>query len=144
MELEKKVKFLEIAYAGVLADAVRYFDKEGVLETVTDQKRKEQLMMGKTRADSLGIKEAQDVFKKSCEIYNCAKWEIEEEEDGFTAINQSCKLCAMAKQMTNANPCHIYCLNPMEGMVKGVNPDSTYEVLETLWDGKECRVKIKG
>jgi hypothetical protein len=49
----------------------------------------------------------------------------------------------MAKKMQGASPCKVYCLNPMEGMVKGVAPDAEFEVLETLWDDKKCRVRVR-
>lgn len=41
MDLEKKVQILEAAYVGVLADSVRCFNNEGILEKITEQKRKE-------------------------------------------------------------------------------------------------------
>ncbi len=143
MDLEKRVKILETAYAGIQADAVRCFDKQGVLERVTEQKRKEQLALGKQQAERFGIQKAEDVFTRLPEIFNCATWEIKREEVGFTAQSKACKLCAMAKQMSKASPCRIYCLNPMEGMVKGINQNSTFEVKETLWDGQKCSIEVR-
>jgi hypothetical protein len=143
MDLEKRVSMLETAYAGVQADAVRCFDNMGVLERITEQKKREQLALGRVQAERFGVKKAQDVFEKLSEVFNCAKWIIEKEEDGFVAESKACRLCAIAKQMSKASPCRIYCLNPMEGMVKGINPDNTFEVEETLWDGLKCRIRIE-
>lgn len=143
MDLEKRVKALETAYAGIQADAVRCFDSEGVLDKVTERKKKEQLLMGKQQAERFGIKNAEDVFSKLSEVFNCAVWNIKRDEDGFTAESNACRLCAMAKMMGKASPCYIYCLNPMEGMVKGLNQNNTFEVKETLWDGLKCRIEIK-
>lgn len=44
MDSDKQVQILQMAYAGVLADAVLQFDKEGVLQHVSDRKRLEQLV----------------------------------------------------------------------------------------------------
>ena len=143
MDLEKKVQILELAYAGVLADSVNCFGKEGVLEKVTEEKKKVQMALGKQQAERYGIQKPEEVFTKLAEIFNCASWEINREGDGFIAESKMCKLCAIAKKMGTSSPCCIYCLNPMEGMVKAINPNSTFEVMETLWDGQKCRIAVK-
>jgi hypothetical protein len=142
MDLEKRVRILETAYAGIQADAVRCFANLGVLDKVTELKKKEQLAMGKAQAQRFGIEKAEDVFIQLSKVFNCAAWEIKKEEGGFTAESKACRLCAMAKQMGKASPCHIYCLNPMEGMVKGINNSSVFEVKETLWNGEKCSIKV--
>ena len=143
MELEKRLRILELAYAGIQADAIRIFDQAGILDNVTEQKRREQLAMGSRQAEQFGITKAEDVFNRLSEIFNCATWDITPEGEGFTAQASACKLCAMAKRMGTASPCRIYCLNPMEGMVKGLNPGSTFDVASTLWDGEGCLVKVQ-
>ncbi len=142
MDLEARVKTLELAYAGIQADAIRLFDQEGILEKVTEQKYREQLAMGKRQAEQFGIKKPEEVFKRLSEIFNCAVWEIGEGEDGFTAVSHACKLYAVAQRAGKVSPCRIYCLNPMEGMVKGLDPDGTFEVKSTLWDGPRCEIRV--
>jgi hypothetical protein len=51
-------------------------------------------------------------------------------------------LAAIAKNTGAPCPCSIYCLNPMEGMVKALTPNARYEVRETLWAGENCRVEV--
>lgn len=143
MDAEKKIIFLELAYAGALADSVRCLKNEGILEKVTEQKKKEQLAFGKQQAERFGIQKPEEVFLKLSEIFNCASWEILNTEEGFTAESKVCKLCALAKRMGTDSPCYIYCLNPMEGMVKGIDPTKEYNVKETLWGGEKCRVTVK-
>ena len=143
MDLEKRVQILEFAYAGVLADAVQCFAKEGILEKVTEEKKKVQMALGKQQAERYGVQKPEEVFTKLSEIFNCASWEISCEGDRFIAESKVCKLCAIAKKMGTSSPCYIYCLNPMEGIVKAINPDSIYEVMETMWDGQKCRVAVK-
>lgn len=143
MDLEKRVKILELAYAGVLADSVRCFAKEGILEKVTEEKKKVQMALGKQQTEQFGVQKPEDVFTKLSEVFNCASWEINREGEGFIAESKVCKLCAIAKKMGTSSPCYIYCLNPMEGMVKAINPNSTYAVMETMWDGQKCRIAVK-
>lgn len=143
MDLEKRVQILEFAYAGVLADATNCFGREGILEKVTEEKKKMQMALGKQQTERYGVQKPDEVFTKLAEIFNCASWEINHDEDGFIAESKVCKLCAIAKRMGTSSPCFIYCLNPMEGMVKGINPNAIYEVMETMWDGEKCRVAVK-
>jgi len=44
METEKRLKMLQLFYAGVLADSVRRYSEAGILADVEAQKEKEQKM----------------------------------------------------------------------------------------------------
>lgn len=143
MELEKKVKLLQIVYAGALADSVLRMGREGILDKVTSQKREEQILTGKTRASQFGIEKPEEVFTKLSELFGCANWTIVNANEGFAAEATGCMLCAMAKKAGAECPCNIYCLDPMEGMVKGINPDLSFDTVETLWSNKKCRIEIR-
>jgi hypothetical protein len=143
MDQAQQIKILQMAYAGVLADAVAQYDKESVLESVTERKRQYQMATGKMSAQQFGVSKPEEAFTKLVELFGCANWRISPEDGGFTAESTQCMLCGMAKKMQGASPCKIYCLNPMEAMVKGLEPEAEYEVLETLWDGEKCRVRVK-
>lgn len=97
---------------------------------------------GKTKAAQFGITRPEEVFCRLTEIFGCARWEITAEAGGFAAETKSCKLCAIAKSIGAPGPCDLYCLDPMEGMVKGLAPELQFAVVETLWDGSKCRVEI--
>lgn len=142
MENEKKLKVLQRFYAGVLADSVLQLGNEGVLEKVALRKRNEQLATGKLRAQQLGISTPEQVFEILPEIFECANWKVEKNESGFDAQATNCMLCAMAKKIGAKSPCNIYCLDAMEGIVLGINPDSEYRVESTLWDSDCCKVKV--
>jgi hypothetical protein len=142
MELEKKVKLLQVIYAGALADSALRLGKEGILEKTTTEKREEQMATGKLRAAQFGIGKPEEVFTKLGEIFGCANWTVESDNKGFTAEATGCMLCAMAKKIGAQCPCNIYCLDPMEGMIRGIDQDLTYEVLETLWSGQKCKVNV--
>lgn len=142
MELEKRLKLLQIIYAGALADSVLRMGKEGILEKVTAEKREEQMLTGKLRTAQFGIGSPEEVFTKLAEIFGCANWTIESDNEGFTAEATGCMLCTIAKKIGAPCPCNIHCLDPMEGMIKGIDPDLKYEVLETLWSGRNCKVDV--
>jgi len=139
---EKKMITLQQAYTGVLADSVRQLGIEGVLERVTARKKQEQLKSGGIMAAQLGITEPSEVFSGLSDIFNCAKWEVISNKNGFTAEASACMLAAMAKRADAPCPCSIYCLNPMEGMIKALASNANYEVRETLWTGERCRVEV--
>jgi hypothetical protein len=145
MDSIEKVQILQMAYAGALADTVLQLSKEGVLENVTSRKRQEQINTSKMRAAQFAITKPEEVFLKLSEIFGCASWEIiSNTNGGFTAQTRSCKLCAIAKKIGAPSPCRLYCLDPMEGLIKAVKNDAVYTVEETLWDGSKCSVKVGG
>jgi|LAHS01.1.fsa_nt_gb predicted ArsR family transcriptional regulator len=144
MELEQKFKLLQAIYAGALADSVLRMGKEGILEKVTSEKREEQMITGKFRTTQFGIEKPEEAFLKLSELFGCANWAVENESGGLTAEATKCMLCAMAKKMGTQCPCNIYCLDPMEGMIRGINPNFTFNVIETLWSGQKCKVNVDG
>jgi hypothetical protein len=144
MDKDKQIQLLQLTYAHVLADATRQFGQEGVLESVTARKRQEQLATGATKAAQFGIATPEAVFTTLSAFFRCANWQISPNGDGFTAETGSCVLCGLAKKMGAPSPCRLYCLDPMEGMVKGLKPAAEFMVEETLWDGTKCRVEVKG
>ena len=142
MDTEKKLQTLQMVYAGALADFVLQMDKEDVVDKVRERKRVESMAMGKTRASQFGITNPEEVFTTLSELFKCANWVINKAEEGFFAENNVCMLCAIAKRIGAPSPCYIYCLDPMESMVTGINPDANYKVVETLWDGQKCLVEV--
>src|SRR5210317_531361 len=142
MQNEKKIQLLQLTYAAVLADAADQFAKENILQNVIQRKKAEQMATGKMKAEQFGITSPEAVFTRLAEIFNCAAWEIQNAEKKFLAETTTCKLCAIAKKINAPAPCYLYCLDPMEGMVKGLNPHATFTVEETLWNGEKCRVLI--
>ena len=142
MQNEKKIQLLQLTYAAVLADAADQFAKENILQNVIQRKKAEQMATGKMKAEQFGITSPEAVFTRLAEVFNCAAWEIQRAEETFVAETTACKLCAIAKQINAAAPCYLYCLDPMEGMVRGLNPNAGFAVEETLWDGKKCRVRV--
>lgn len=143
MDNEKHIQLLQMTYAHVLADSVLQLGQEGVLENVTRRKRQEQLAAGEKKAAQFGMSRPEEVFTTLSAFFRCAQWQIIAQNGGFTAEANSCVLCALAKKMGAPSPCRIYCLDPMEGMVKGVEPEAEFVIQETLWDGQKCRVEVK-
>lgn len=142
MELEEKVKLLQAIYAGALADSVFRMGNEGILEKVTSEKREEQMQTGKYRAVQFGIKNPEEVFFKLSELFGCANWAVESDNADFKAEATKCMLCAIAKKMGAQSPCNIFCLDPMEGMIRGIDPTYSFDVNETLWSGQKCKVNL--
>lgn len=97
---------------------------------------------GKANAEQFGVSRPEELFSKLTDIFGCATWEIKTEDGGFSAETKSCKLCAIAKRMGAPGPCDMYCLDPMEGMIKGLAPEMKFTVGETLWNGSRCQVKV--
>ncbi len=142
MQNEKDIQILQMTYAAVLADATAQLAKENVLKNVTQRKKAEQMATGKMKAEQLGVTSPEAVFTRLAEVFNCAVWEIQNGEEEFVAETATCKLCAVAKKISAPAPCYLYCLDPMEGMIKGLNPSADFVVEETLWRGEKCRIRV--
>jgi hypothetical protein len=144
MDSNKQVQVLQMVYAAALADMTLQLNKEGILERVIERKHLEQMQSGKMRAAQFGIAQPADVFLKLAELFDCASWTIKQNEDGsLIALSSVCKLCAIAKKMGAPAPCHLYCLDPMEGMLKALKPLAAFKVQETLWNGAKCVVRVE-
>jgi len=79
---------------------------------------------------------------KLSDLFNCACWEIDKKGSQFSAEARGCILCAAAKKFMTGSPCKIYCLDPMEAMIKSIDPAIQFKVQETLWDGDKCKVEV--
>ena len=140
--LERKIKALQMAYAGALADSVLRYSQFNILDRVCKGKRDEQMKTGAVLAARFGIKEPKQAFGNLQDLFGCADWVFEDTETGFTAVCGNCMLCALCKKMGTESPCLIYCLSPIEASIKGIKPDAQFELIKTLWDDTQCEVKL--
>ena len=140
--LEQKLKTLQLYYAAALADVVVRFGNEGVLDKITEQKRSEQMKNGAGLAARFGVTEPKMAIEKTRDTYGCADWVCTDTDSGFRAVATKCTLCAISKQMGGFNPCCIYCLSPMEAMMKGVSPEAVVSITGTLWDSDKCEITV--
>jgi len=140
--LEHKIKKLQLLYAAALADAVYYYGSEGILERVTKLKKSDQLKNGKNLATRFEMSEPKHAFEKTRDTYGCADWICQDTDSGFEAIAKNCMLCSISKAKGNYSPCQVFCLSPIEAALKGIAPDSEFNLIGTLWNSAECKVKI--
>jgi hypothetical protein len=137
------IRLLRGMYAGALADAATQMERAGVLEQVTARKRQEQMATGAARARQMGITDPSQVPVVLSDLFRCADWKTAPTEAGFVAETRTCMLCGIAKKMGGARPCEMYCLHPMEGMIRGIDPSLRVTTTETLWDGQMCRLEAR-
>jgi hypothetical protein len=143
MNDQDTIRLLRGMYAGALADAATQMERAGVLAQVTARKREEQASTGAARARQLGLTDPSQVPVVLSAVFRCADWKAERVETGFVAETRTCMLCGLSKKMGGARPCEIYCLHPMEGMIRGIDPSIAVTVTETLWDGQKCRLEAR-
>jgi hypothetical protein len=142
METEKRLKMLQLFYAGVLADSVRRYAEAGILARVTEQKEKEQKMAAKGQLAQLQIKTPADIFRLYSEVFGCIPWNVEETEERVTATGNSCLLCAIAKKMDLPKPCSIYCINPVRAQIGALDGGYRLKVASTLWESDKCQFEV--
>ncbi|MFW6016126.1 MAG: hypothetical protein ACOCRK_06780 [bacterium] len=142
MNDKTKLQLLQNIYAGVLAESTLYYDKADILKKVEEEKKKMQFAMAERQNTLLNNKEAKDIFNNLSEIFGCAKWEVNKEDNKIIAIANSCKLCSISKSIGSGCPCNLYCLNPIKAMAKGLNNNIEFDVKETKWQGDKCYIEI--
>jgi len=143
LTLEQKLKTIQLGYAAALADSIIRYGNEGILEKVAEQKRSEQMRNCSLLAARFGVTEPKQAIEKTRDTYGCANFICTDTEDGFEAIATSCLLCSISKQMGGRfSPCRIHCLSPMEALIKGVSPNSNFNMLSTLWESDRCVIKV--
>ena len=143
MDDAKSLNILRGMYVGALADACLRYLKAGILNDVADAKHQEQLKAGPMTAAFLGISTIPDAFLALQDIFACANWKVEKNAGNFLAIASSCQLCAKAKQIGAGNPCGIYCLSPIQGLIMAIEPSAKFKVDSTLWKGEKCQVRVE-
>ncbi|MDD3708543.1 L-2-amino-thiazoline-4-carboxylic acid hydrolase [Aminobacterium sp. MB27-C1] len=143
MNLEEKFKMLQLCYAAALADSTLRYSNEGILEKIMGQKRNEQMKNGAMLAKKFSVQDPKQAFVNVQNLFGCASWNCEDIENGFFAVNMSCILCSMCKKMGASSPCQIYCLSPIEAMIKGIKPSATFSVRKTLWNDDKCFVTVE-
>ena len=89
---KQKIKLLQVIYAGALTDSVLRFGNEEILNKVTLEKREEQMKTGKYRAAQFGIEKPEEVFLKLSELFGCANWVVENENESLNAEATRCML----------------------------------------------------
>jgi hypothetical protein len=143
MDSAEHIRILQFTYAAQLADTVARYGRAGILDEVTEARRRQRMAAGAAQAAQLGIAGPQDAFTVSAELFGCADWSVTSEPaGGFVATAERCLLCGMVKKAGGPSPCRLFCLDPIEGMVYGLEPDAVVDVQETLFDGGRCRVRV--
>jgi hypothetical protein len=143
MEPTQHIRILQHAYAAQLADSTTQYGKAGVLEQVTEARRAARLKGGAATAAQMGVTEPAAAFTTSAALFGCADWAVAPDDAGFVATASRCLLCAMVSQMGGPSPCRLFCLDPIEGMIAGLEPGAAVDVEETLFDGGACRVRVR-
>jgi hypothetical protein len=144
METEKRLKMLQLFYAGVLADSVRRYSEAGILAPVTVQKEKEQKMAARGQLAQLQISKPAGIFSLYSEVFGCIAWNIEETDKILTARGHSCLLCSIAKKMDLPKPCNIYCINPVRAQIEALEGGYSLNVASTLWESDKCEFEVSG
>jgi hypothetical protein len=143
MDTQQHLRLLQITYAAQLADSVRRYGEAGILERVTDEKRAERRAAAPAQVAQLGVTKPEAALTTSAELFGCADWTaVETGDGGFDATATRCLLCALVKKAGGPSPCRLFCLDPIEAVVQALQPEARLEVLETLYEGERCRVRV--
>lgn len=142
METEKRLKMLQLFYAGVLADSIRNYSEAGILEIVESRKKMEQRLAARGQLTQLNIRTPEELFETFSGVFGCIFWNVEERPGLTKAIGTSCLLCAIAKKMDLPKPCNMYCINPVRALAEGISEENQLNVISTLWETDKCEFEV--
>lgn len=143
METERRLKLLQLFYAGVLADSTGNYERFGILNQVTEKKSLEQKIMAPGQLAQLGVTSPEQLFEISSEIFGCIKWRVENYGEYLISRGNQCMLCSIAKKMDIPQPCFLYCINPFSALLSEIETGWNLVVLETLWEGTQCQFELR-
>jgi hypothetical protein len=140
--MEQDLKTLQLFYASALADSVYHYNNAGILSLVTEKKAGQQALTAASQLKQLKISTPEQLFELFSRTFGCIKWDVKTSSDKVLASGNHCLLCSLAKKMQTAQPCFIYCINPLKAMLKAMEPSYKLEVEHTLWDSNYCEFKV--
>ena len=139
----QKLSVLRNLFTRLQAETISRYAKAGVLNEIEEERRILSISSGKISAQLLSINEPEEAFSSPASIIDCATWRITNNEKSLTAVCTGCKLAAMCKNLYTYSPCNMYCLNPIEGIIKALKTDVEFKVKSTLMSGDNCFVEVK-
>jgi len=140
--MEQNLKTLQLFYASALADSVYHYINAGILNLVTEKKAGQQALTAASQLKQLKVNTPEQLFVLFSRIFGCIKWDINTTSDEVIARGNHCLLCSLARKMQTAQPCFIYCINPLKAMLNAMEPSYKLVVGHTLWDGNHCEFKV--
>ena len=143
MTNEQHLSILRSLFTRLQAETMFRYAKAGILNDIEGDRIKLSLASGENSAQMLGVTRPEEAFTKPAAIVDCASWEISSNKNGLIAICVDCKLAAMCKKLETPSPCRMYCMSAIEGMIKGIAPQSEFNVHSTLWNSPSCKVEVK-
>ena len=138
MNEAQTLKLLQLFYAGALVDAVRQYHKHGVLEAVTEGKRREQEQAAQAQLARLGIRNPEAIFTTFTELFGCADWKVQTDGNSVRAETKTCLACGIARKLGSPAPCAISCINPLGAQAAELDPPYRLAVEQTLWESESC------
>ena len=142
MTNEQHLSVLRNLFTRLQAETMLRYAKAGILNDIEGERIQLSLAFGENSAQMLGVTRPEEAFLKPAAIVDCASWDISSNGNGMTAISSGCKLTAMCKKLETPSPCRMYCLSPIEGMIKALKPEARFTVKSTLWSGKSCNIEV--
>jgi hypothetical protein len=140
--MDQDLKTLQLFYASVLADSVYQYNNAGILSMVTEKKAGQQALTAASQIRQLRINTPEKLFELFSRIFGYVQWNVKITPIEAIATGNYCLLCSLAKKMQTAQPCFIYCINPIKAMLKAMEPSYKLAVEHTLWDGNNCEFKV--
>ncbi|MGE5680766.1 MAG: hypothetical protein ACM34K_07790 [Bacillota bacterium] len=138
MKKKKRIKTLQLNYAGLMAEMVSLCDKYEILSSVLKQSSIEHKLAAPAKIVRYKLKAPEDVFKLYSELFGFAIWESETAPEGIIFSAKDCKLKSISKILNSAKPCELCCINPLKSLCDALKNNYNIEVKKTLWEDDQC------
>lgn len=138
MQSSEMLATLQLLHAGHLVDMLEILEEAGTLERVTARYARLGHLAAPARVAQLGLVTADDVLRFHARLTGWASWSWTRTGDAIFANTAACKLSMIARLRGTAQPCHLWCIHPLQALCGALDPPVIVHAERTLWLDPEC------
>lgn len=138
MTQKEKISVLQLVFAGQIIKEFELIRKKYALTTLLKNEERNALRAAPGRLKQLGLHSVPGVFNFISTVPGFAQWRKRISGNKRTYVTEACKLRDIARYTGCPQPCKLYCIVPIEALLKGLDRRYSIEVQSTLWDGEHC------
>jgi len=142
MDTNERLELLQLLYAGLMAETAAVLAEHGILEHVTERKRREDRLAAQARVEQSAVTTPEALFELHRSVAGFSDWKSAQEGATVTVTSAACKLCDIARASGGPPPCRLFCIDPLTALCAALPEPRTLTVRSTRCSAERCIVHI--
>lgn len=142
MDTNERLELLQLLYAGLMAETAAVLAEHGILEQVTERKRREDRLAAPARVEQTGTTTPEALFALHRSVAGFSDWKSAHEGAMVTVASTACKLCDIAQASGGPPPCRLFCIDPLTALCAALPVPRTLTVRSTRCTAEQCLFHI--